>query len=89
MIIYIDENWHCHVENADGRQVVDDEFFDNRAPAVIEGYLCILGANGERMIAPWKPLSELDVIQHEYEQNLLTQYEQALTAIEQALEVQT
>lgn len=89
MTVYVDKNYRCHAENEDGRQAIDDEFFDNRAPSVIEGYLCVIGEHNERMIAPWKPLSELDVIQREYDQNLLAQYEQALTAIEQALEVQT
>ncbi len=89
MTVYVDENWHCHVENADGRQAVEDEFFNGRAPEVIEGYICILGDNVERTITPWRLLSELDAIQHEYEQKLLAQYEAALSAIEQALEVQT
>lgn len=86
MTVYVDENWHCHVENADDRQAIEDEFFDGRAPEVIEGYLCILGDNSKRTITPWKLLSELDAIQRQYNQALLAQYEQALTSIEQAVE---
>lgn len=89
MIVYIDELGHCHAENANGRQAVEDEFFDARAPETIEGYMCTLGANGERMISPWQPWEQLDAAQRAYEQNLITQYEAALSAIEQALEVQT
>lgn len=90
MTVYVDKNYRCHAENADGRQAIDDEFFAGRAPAVIEGYLCVIDEHNEGMIAPWRPLSELDAIQREYEQNhLLTQYEAALSSIEQALEVQT
>lgn len=89
MIVYIDELGHCHTEYADGRQAVEDDFFNNRAPEVIEGYICTLGANGERMISPWQPWEQLDAAQRAYEQNLITQYEAALSAIEQALEVQT
>lgn len=89
MTVYIDELGHCHAENADGRQAVEDEFFDGRAPETIEGYMCTLGVSGERMIAPWQPWEQLDAAQRAYEQNLLTQYEEALSAIEQALEVQT
>lgn len=89
MTVYIDELGHCHAENADGRQAVEDEFFDGRAPEAIEGYMCTLGVSGERMIAPWQPWEQLDAAQRAYEQNLITQYEVALSAIEQALEVQT
>lgn len=89
MTVYIDELGHCHAENADGRQAVEDEFFDGRAPEAIEGYMCTLGVSGERMIAPWQPWEQLDAAQRAYEQNLITQYEAALSAIEQALEVQT
>lgn len=89
MTVYIDELGHCHAENADGRQAVEDEFFDGRAPEAIEGYMCTLGVSGERMIAPWQPWEQLDAAQRAYEQDLITQYEVALSAIEQALEVQT
>lgn len=89
MTVYIDELGHCHAENADGRQAVEDEFFDGRAPETIEGYMCTLGVSGERMISPWQPWEQLDEAQRAYEQNLITQYEAALSAIEQALEVQT
>ena len=89
MTVYIDELGHCHAENADGRQAVEDDFFDGRAPEAIEGYMCTLGVSGERMIAPWQPWEQLDAAQRAYEQNLITQYEAALSAIEQALEVQT
>lgn len=89
MIVYIDKLGHCHTEYIDGRQAVEDEFFDKRAPEAIEGYMCTLGVNGERMISPWQPWEQLDAAQRAYEQNLITQYEAALSAIEQALEVQT
>lgn len=89
MIVYIDKLGHCHTEYTDGRQAVEDEFFDGRAPDAIEGYMCTLGVNGERMISPWQPWEQLDEAQRAYEQNLITQYEAALSAIEQALEVQT
>lgn len=89
MIVYIDKLGHCHTEYADGRQAVEDDFFIGRAPEVIEGYRCTLGEDGERMISPWQPWGQLDEAQRAYEQNLITQYEAALSAIEQALEVQT
>lgn len=73
MTVYIDELGHCHAENADGRQAVEDEFFAGRAPEAIEGYLCTLGVNGERMISPWQPWEQLDAAQRAYEQTLLAE----------------
>lgn len=78
MIVYIDELGHCHAENANGRQAVEDEFFDARAPETIEGYMCTLGANGERMIAPWQPWEQLDAAQREYEREQLAAAQAAL-----------
>ena len=78
MTVYIDELGHCHAENADGRQAVEDEFFDGRAPEAIEGYLCTLGVNGERMISPWQPWEQLDAAQREYERQ---QYEDMRAAL--------
>lgn len=87
MTVYIDELGHCHAENADGRQAVEDEFFDGRAPEAIVGYMCTLGVNGERMISPWQPWEQLDAAQREYERQQLAQYESALSEIETALGV--
>lgn len=87
MTVYIDELRHCHTDNADGRQAVEDEFFDGRAPEAIVGYMCTLGVNGERMISPWQPWEQLDATQREYERQQLAQYESALSEIETALGV--
>lgn len=73
MTVYIDELGHCHTDNADGRQAVEDEFFAGRAPEAIEGYMCTLGVSGERMIAPWQPWEQLDAAQRAYEQTLLAE----------------
>lgn len=78
MTVYIDELGHCHAENADGRQAVEDEFFDGRAPEAIEGYMCTLGVSGERMIAPWQPWEQLDATQREYEREQLAAAQAAL-----------
>ena len=78
MTVYIDELGHCHAENADGRQAVEDEFFDGRAPEAIEGYMCTLGVNGERIIFPWQPWEQLDAAQREYEREQLAAAQAAL-----------
>ena len=78
MIVYIDKLGHCHTEYTDGRQAVEDEFFDGRAPEAIEGYMCTLGVNGERMIAPWQPWEQLEAAQREYEREQLAAAQAAL-----------
>lgn len=68
---------------------VETDFFDGKCDNYIEGYRFI--PTGEtwtwedstvfhgEMISPWKPWSELDDAQREYERELLREYEQALT----------
>ena len=38
MIIYIDSDFRCHLENAEGRQAVETEFFDGKTKEFVEGY---------------------------------------------------
>ena len=97
MTIYIDSDFKCHQSPAEGLTAVETDFFDGKCDAYIEGYRIIpAGASwtrsdGERftgeMIAPWKPWQELDGAQREYEQELLREYEKAMTEIETALGV--
>lgn len=81
MTIYVDEQGYCHVENADGRQAVEDEFFDGRAPEVIEGYLYTLDDGGVGVIAPWRDWNELDKAQRAYEQEQLADMRAALAVL--------
>jgi hypothetical protein len=47
---------------------VETEFFDGKCDLFVEGYCC----KKENMaIYPWKPYSELDAAQREYEKQLL------------------
>lgn len=100
MTIYIGSDFKCHVSNPDGiYTAVETDFFDGKCDAYIEGYRYIppetiwTRADGVvfrgEMIAPWKPWSELDAAQRQYERKLLAQYEQALSEIETALGVST
>lgn len=98
MKIYIDSDYQCHVEDADGiYTAVDTDIFEGKCPAYIEGYRFVPagetwvredGADftGE-MVAPWKLWEELDAAQREYERQQLADYEQALSEIETALGV--
>lgn len=81
MKIYIDSDFKCHV-NDDGTMCpVENEFFDGKCLAFIEGYRYIPDGmvwvredgsifQGE-MIAPWKPFLELERLQLSYEHERL------------------
>lgn len=99
MIIYIDNDFKCHITNSGSMTSIEDAFFNNKCPNLIESYRFV--PSGETwtredgiafvglMIAPWRDIRQYDGEQRAYERNLITQYEAALSAIEQALEVQT
>lgn len=86
MKIYIDDEFKCHTQAADGLTAVETDFFDGMCAAYIEGYRFVpdgeiwTAADGTvypgEMITPWKPWEELDAVQREYERE---QYE-TLTA---------
>lgn len=80
MTIYIDADCKCHVENDGTMTEVQTDFFDGKCKAFIEGYRFVPDGQtwaredgtvfrGE-MITPWKPYSELDAAQREYEREL-------------------
>ena len=80
MTIYIDADCKCHVENDGTMTEVQTDFFDGKCKAFIEGYRFVPDGQtwtredgtvfqGE-MIVPWKPYSELDAAQREYEREL-------------------
>lgn len=93
MEIYIDNNCKCHTTNPDGIfREVEDEFFDGKCPVFIEGYR--LKPEGEtwvredgevfiggKMITPWKPCSELDSAQREYERAMILDMQNALNKL--------
>ena len=88
MTIYIDTDYKCHVNPAEGLAPVETDFFDGKCDAYIEGFRFVPSGeswtredgvvfHGE-MIAPWKHSDELDVAQRQYEQTLLADYKAAL-----------
>lgn len=97
--IYLDSYFKCHTTNDGTRTTVETDYFDGICDTMLEGYRFV--PSGEtwtredgvvfqgEMIAPWKPWSELDTAQREYERELLAEYEQALSEIEAALGVST
>lgn len=98
MTIYIDSDYKCYVSAADGRRAIETDAFDGKCDEWIESYRLVPASetwtreDGEiftNMVAPWKDLSEAYAAQAGYLAQQNRQYEAALTAIENALEVTT
>nr|DAW28825.1 MAG TPA: hypothetical protein [Caudoviricetes sp.] len=97
MTIYIDNDYKCHIADDGTMTAIEADAFNGKGAEYIKGYRYVPAGqtwtredgvefSGE-MIAPWKPWSELDAAQREYERQQITQYESALTEIEAALGV--
>lgn len=78
--VYIDSEFKCHVTDDGTMTQVDTDFFDGKCDAYIEGY-CIEPYESGHKIYPWKPHSELDSAQREYEKQLLAEYAEALRTV--------
>lgn len=95
MIIYIDNEYKCHIQNNDTFQKIETDFFDGKCDEYIEGYRFVPKDNtwtredgmifqGE-MITPWKNFDELDIIQREYEKNLIIEQKAIIAELDSAL----
>ena len=99
MTIYIDSDYKCYVSAAEGRRAIETNEFDGKCPEWIESFRFVPAdetwtrGDGEvfnsEMAAPWKDLGEAYAAQTAYVTAQNAQYEVALTAIENALEVTT
>ena len=80
--IYIDSEFKCHVTSGEGLTPIETDVFDGKCNIYIQGYRFIPAGQtwtradgvvftGE-MITPWKPWTELDVVQREYEREQYT-----------------
>ena len=97
MTIYIDDDYKCHVSNADGRREIETGNFNGKCPEWIESYRFVpegetwMRGDGEvfrgEMVTPWKDLSEAYTAQIAYLERQNAQYEAALSEIEVALGV--
>lgn len=97
MTIYIDNDYKCHVFDAEGRRAIVTDVFIGKCGKWIESYRYV--PSGEtwtrddgvmftgEMVSPWKDLSDAYVAQAAYLADQTAQYEAALTEIESALEV--
>lgn len=88
MNIYIDKDFCCHLANDGTMTEVQTDFFNGKCKTFIEGYRFVpdgkswtredgVTFKGE-MVAPWKPYSELDAAQRQYEQEQLADMKAAL-----------
>ena len=97
MTVYIDTDYKCHVVPIVGARGIEESFFDNKCPSLIESYRYVPAeatwtredgvAFAGPMIAPWRDIRQYDSEQREYERQQLAQYESALSEIETALGV--
>lgn len=88
-VIFIDDDYKCHVNNYDGLfRKVETDFFDGKCDCYIEGYRFVPDGetwtreDGEifegEMIAPWKDYNELNIAQIRYETQAFDEYKQSL-----------
>lgn len=98
MTIYIDDDYKCYTSAAEGRRAIETDAFNGKCPEWIESYRLVPAGetwtreDGEvftNMVSPWKDLGEAYAAQTAYVAAQNAQYEAALTAIENALEVTT
>lgn len=98
MTVYIDSDYKCYTSAAEGRRAIETDAFDGKCDEWIESFRFVpegetwVREDGEMftgMMAPWKDLGEAYAAQEAYVSAQNRQYEAALTAIENALEVTT
>lgn len=87
-MIYIDAEFKCHVADDGTMTAVETNVFDGKCDAFIKGYRFIpAGESWTRedgtvfrgeMVAPWKPYSELDAAQRQYEREQAADMQAAL-----------
>ena len=75
--LYVDSDFKCHTSDDGTLIAVETDYFDDKCPAFIEGYRFIpegkswIRSDGVvfrgEMVAPWRPYSELEAAQQEYE----------------------
>lgn len=86
--IYIDQDFKCHITNDGTMTEVHTDLFDGMCQTFIEGYRFVpagkswvradgMAFEGE-LITPWKPYSELDQAQREYERAQIADMKAAL-----------
>lgn len=71
MTIYIDSEYRCHLENADGRTAIETDVFDEKCKGYIEGYKYIpISDDGGYIMTPAVPYNTIKVCQTQYKEDL-------------------
>ena len=78
--IYIDSEHKCHITNDGTMSAVETVFFDGKCDTFVEGHCYEVKEYGES-VYPWKPMTELDNAQRQYERQLLVEYAEALKVV--------
>ena len=73
--IYIDSEHKCHTVNDGTMIAVEEPFFEGKCDAFVEGFCYEVRENSTAIYA-WKPYSELDAAQREYERHLLKELQE-------------
>ena len=91
MVVYIDDEFKCHITDDGTMAAIETSFFDGKCDTFIEGYRYIpAGASWTRpdgvvffgeMVSPWKPYNELKAAQAQYERERLADAENALAIL--------
>ena len=87
MIIYIDNDYKCHISPGDGLTAIETDAFDGKCTRFIEGYRFVPADktwtredgqvfHGE-MVAPWRPYEILTEFQAIYAEELAKQADMA------------
>lgn len=90
--IYIDKQFHCHRTNDGTMTAVETSFFIGKCDEFVEGHVFV--PSGQTYIRPsdgkqfdgqtifaWKPYSDIDSAQREYERALIVDMQSALNKL--------
>ena len=82
MIVYVDKDYKCHASNDGTMIAVEIDDFNDKCQTYIEGY-CYDDSKGYAHVYPWKPMSELEAAQEQYEKDsaaLLAAYQEGVNS---------
>ena len=95
MTVYIDYDYKCHVTTIVGARGIEESFFDNKCPSLIESYRYVPAeatwtredgvAFAGPMIAPWRDIRQYDGEQQQYLLDKLAAAQSANAQYESAL----
>ena len=94
MTIYIDDDYKCHVSDAEGRKAVETDYFDGKCEEWIESFRLVPagetwargdGVTFTNAVSPWKDLREAYAAQAAYVAGKLAAAEADIAELDMAL----